>query len=102
MKRFLVINTINDDFNDTFSVFLSENGYKKIVNPYLEDLEDEDHHSLTYVLLVDTFGECYCYANFYSKLINSDFLSFYELEHRFRSKDEVVSLERIIELAEKI
>lgn len=102
MKRFLILNTINDNFNNKFAVFLSENGYKKIVNPYLEDLEDEYHHSLTYVLLVDTFGECYCYANFDSKLIDLYFLSFYELEHRFHSKDEVVSLERLIELAEKI
>ena len=102
MKRFLIINTLDEILNITFQVFISENGYTKVDNPYLKFDDSKDGYKQGHILLVDTLQKEYCWSDNDSNLINNYFLSKFENSHKFSSINEVITLENIIRYAEKL
>ena len=96
MKRFLIVNTIDSVLNETFEVFISENGYTKVENPYTGFNSEQ-----CFILLVDTLDKKYCWAASDSNLLNNYFLSKFENVNKLSGGD-YISLENIIRYASKL
>jgi hypothetical protein len=85
MKRFLVINTLDEVLNIGIEVNISENGFTKVNNPYIVVNDDEHEQEQSFILLIDTLDKKYCFSNIDGNLVNNYYLSKFEHSEKLDS-----------------